>query len=238
MADLKLQRQQAKAAVKIQARARGNHDRIHAQQKVVNLHVWLFNLFDHMACKHTKKVDVGLLAGYIQSDPSVLQMLNLPRRFMRLPAMLLTKSFDFVRGFELNPSAYPSRLDWPGVARIFEITDAEAERVLLHQAATKIQAVERGKNTRKKRRTPGNSGHALMPYSLAQMSTGEPVVAAAAERGEAGQETAGEGVTFEEFAGARENADMNYAQARALFDELDVNKDGALDAEELSHYKP
>ena len=26
----------------------------------------------------------------------------------------------------------------------------QAERVLLHQAATKIQAVERGKNTRKK----------------------------------------------------------------------------------------
>ena len=48
------------------------------------------------------------------------------------------------------------------------------------------------------------------------------------ERGEAGQETAREGVSFEEFAGVRENADMNYAQARALFDELDVNKDGAL----------
>ena len=179
MADLKLQRQQEKAAVKIQARARGKQDRSHAQQKLVNLHVWLLNLFDHMACKHTKKVDVGLLAGYIQSDPSVLQkvspqplrcpciymhtavlllllrmlcvytkthagthrnarkhshphththQLNLPRRLMRLPAMLLTKSFDFVRGFELNPSAYPSRLDWPGVARVFEISDAEVTR--------------------------------------------------------------------------------------------------------------
>ena len=178
MADLKLQRQQEKAAVKIQARARGKQDRSHAQQKLVNLHVWLLNLFDHMACKHTKKVDVGLLAGYIQSDPSVLQkvtpplrcpciymhtavllsllrmlcvytkthagthrnarkhthphththQLNLPRRFMRLPAMLLTKSFDFVRGFEVYPSAYPSCLDWPGVARVFEISDAEVTR--------------------------------------------------------------------------------------------------------------
>lgn len=160
---------------------------------------------------------------------------------------------------------------------MFNAPLVQAERVLQHQAATKIQAVERGKSTRKKvsslslctlvlsalhppssleilglcaageretylesltagllslcgakRRAPGNSGHALMPYSLAQMSTGEPAAAAAAERGEAGQETAREGVSFEEFAGVRENADMNYAQARALFDELDVNKDGAL----------
>ena len=180
-----------------------------------------------------------------------------------------------MRGFERLLQSKPSQILLPSA--MFNAPLVQAERVLQHQAATKIQAVERGKSTRKKvvshslctlvlsalhppssleilglcaagkretylesltagflslcgakRRAPGNSGHALMPYSLAQMSTGEPAAAAAAERGEAGQETAGEGVTFEEFAGARENADMNYAQARALFDELDVNKDGAL----------
>ena len=119
---------------------------------------------------------------------------------------------------------------------MFNAPLVQAERVLQHQAATKIQAVERGKSTRKKvsslslctlvlsalhppssleilglcaageretylesltagflslcgakRRAPGNSGHALMPYSLAQMSTGEPAAAAAVGRGGAGR---------------------------------------------------
>ena len=53
-----------------------------------------------------------------------------------------------MRGFERLLQSKPSQILLPSA--MFNAPLVQAERVLQHQAATKIQAVERGKSTRKK----------------------------------------------------------------------------------------
>ena len=53
-----------------------------------------------------------------------------------------------MRGFERLLQSKPSQFLLPSA--MFNAPLVQAERVLQHQAATKIQAVERGKSTRKK----------------------------------------------------------------------------------------
>lgn len=152
-----------KAATVIQARERGKEARRSAQYKRSMANMWLYELFMRMASKKTHNVDTASLAAYMESDPDVIAQMHLPRRFVKMPNIYATTTRAFVQALRTDPRAFQRRMDWISMAAAFGLTPEAAEEAVQNHAATKIQAVQRGKGLRKRQgdsrpATPADGG--------------------------------------------------------------------------------